>query len=94
MPNANRLESTIVFNKFAQFLKGRKVLAPKGDLTPSAEIAAAEKALAKGQLKRAAYHAGCALVTNPNHEEWLKLLDKIAAATDKPLDLAPLSDRN
>jgi len=82
-----------VFNKLAQLLKGRNA-APKGDLTPDQEIDIAEKALAKGDLKHAAYHVGCALVNDPNKPEWLVLLDKIAAASPKPLDLAPLADRN
>jgi len=86
-------EIITVFNKIAQLLKGRNG-APKGDLTPDQEIETAEKAFAKGDLKHAAYHVGCALVSDPNKAEWLSLLEKISAASPKPLDLAPLADRN
>ena len=82
-----------MFNKLTQLLKGRGG-APKGDLTSDQEIEAAEKALAKNDLRRAAYHVGCALVSDANRAEWLKLLDKIASGTDRSLDLAPLADRN
>jgi hypothetical protein len=60
--------------------------------TPEQDIALAQQALARGNLKHAAFHVGGALATNPDNPDWLALLDQIIAqAGPKALDLAPLS---
>ncbi len=59
---------------------------------PEQDMALAQQALARGDLKHAAFHVGGALATNPDNHGWLALLDQIIAqAGTKALDLAPLS---
>jgi tetratricopeptide (TPR) repeat protein len=59
---------------------------------PEQDLAIARQALARGDLKHAAFHAGGALATNPDNQDGLVLLDQvIAQAGTKALDLAPLS---
>lgn len=56
-----------------------------------AEIA--QTALQSGDFKRAIYHLGQALASDPIREEWLALLDQwIAAVGPRALDLVPLTD--
>jgi tetratricopeptide (TPR) repeat protein len=62
--------------------------------TPEQDVAAAQAALAKGDLRQAAFHAGCALSHDPTRREWLHLLDQIAGAAPDPLALAPLEENN
>jgi tetratricopeptide (TPR) repeat protein len=60
-------------------------------LNPEQDIALAQQALARGDLKHAAFHVGGALATDPDNQDWLTLLDQIIAqAGTKALDLAPL----
>jgi tetratricopeptide (TPR) repeat protein len=60
--------------------------------TPEEDLSIAQQALARGDLKHAAFHVGGALATNPDNQDGLTLLDQIIAlAGSKALDLAPLS---
>lgn len=82
-----------MLSKLTQFFK-RGTTAEPTDLTPEQDIEVAGRAFQKGDLRKAAYHVGCALATDPNNSEWLKLLDKIADTSPNPLDLAPTAERN
>ncbi|MCE9575568.1 MAG: tetratricopeptide repeat protein [Deltaproteobacteria bacterium] len=45
--------------------------------TPEQEIATARQAFASGDLKHALHHVGCALTSNPMHQEYMGLLNQI-----------------
>jgi tetratricopeptide (TPR) repeat protein len=65
-------------------------LAYAGDQGEHAELA--RDALQAGDLRRSIYHL--ALACDPEHEEWLALLDQwIAAAGPRALELVPLYDK-
>jgi tetratricopeptide (TPR) repeat protein len=63
-------------------------------LPPAKEAAIARKALADGDFKHAACHAGRAIAAPPYSAEYVKLLDEILASVSTPQDLAPESDGN
>lgn len=58
--------------------------------TPDAEAGLALEALARGEPAQAALHLGLALGHDCTNPDWLALLDKMIAASDDPLALAPL----
>jgi len=67
-------------------------LAYAGDQGEHAELA--RDALQAGDLRRSIYHLALALAGDPEHEEWLALLDQwIAAAGPRALELVPLYDK-
>jgi len=87
------LDITVMFDKLSKlFNRGGKQ--PKAAPTPEQDIMLAERALAEGELAHAAFHAGAALVSNPNNPEWLALLQRIVTCAGDPLELAPLQKDN
>ena len=57
---------------FGLFKKKKKCQPCEGQSVPPEEdIAIAESEFREGNLKHAAHHVGCALVSDPNRAEWL-----------------------
>ena len=60
--------------------------------TPEQDMEIAESALADGDPKHAVFHIAWALAADPRRREWLAVLDRIIAAADDPIRLAPLEE--
>src|SRR5258708_35887507 len=68
----------------------RVQVAAGAGLNPEQDIALAQQALMRGDLKHAAFHVGGALATNPENPDWLALLDQIITqAGNKSPELPP-----
>src|SRR5262245_53569620 len=73
-------------------LPTRNPMPPPDDPSPAGPLAAARRALEKGDLTAAVRQVASALGEDPNRADAVALLDEILAAAPDPLELVPSDD--
>ena len=63
-----------MFDRFKKLLRGKAEKPEQSKLTPEQDIAVAREALGRGEFQHAAFHVGCALMSNPNRPDWIAVL--------------------